>query len=129
MEIEITESQRIGRIFLREISEWVWQKHCFGLMIDEDPPLKEIEKELMMFEISDIEYDFGILTIKLGRPGILIGVKGSTLSEIEDWLKKRVTNYKLKRIKIVEDRYKLKDDLLGSIISYHYATMPNDSWW
>jgi len=123
----LTEEQAVGRLFLREYSDFVWKNHTEALMIDESPPLKEIRDELECARISDIWYKDKFVYIQLNRPGILIGVKGSNIDKIDkvfkDWANR--VNIPYKGIKLKEDMYPLSDDLMNCLISFSYSMDPD----
>jgi len=112
----------VGRMMLNEISNCVWEQHTNHLFIDEKPDTAEIERELMYYGIHEAWYnpEDSKLHLLLSRPGVLIGVKGSNLdiitNHLKAWAKKN--KLKFKGIKIIEDRYPIKDDILSSVISY-----------
>ena len=120
----------MGRVFLKLISDIIFKKHSDTLMMDEDPPLDKIVYELNAYEISDIFFNntTGELTIVSGRPGIIIGARGHNLEFLEERLKfyGEKENLKLKRIKLVEDKYPIKNDLLYSINSYSLMRSPEE---
>ena len=119
----ITEKQVIGRLFLREFSDYIFEKmwdHS-GRMIDEDPPINDIVKSLKSYQITDIWYeDNNKVYVKLVSPGILIGEKGKHLEEIEEMWKTfaEKVNIPFKGIKIVEDKSPLDDCLLYAVRRY-----------
>jgi hypothetical protein len=118
---EIGVEKAVGRIFLRELSNFVWEKYDDRL-VDERPKFKEIEKELSDYGITDMTYNVStqILTINSFRPGVLIGVRGSNIDQIDKHFKKYAAknNIPYKTLKLNEDKCPFQDDLMYSIISY-----------
>jgi len=131
MNNELTASQEMGRRFLQTISDFIWHKHTESQMIDEEPPFKKIREELLAYKITDIDFDSdeGILYIKLARPGVFIGVKGENVNAITEFIKKRMAKTNFGRIKLIEDRKPIEDDLLSSLYSYQLMTEMNEDWW
>jgi predicted metal-dependent RNase len=113
---ELTPESAVGREFLKELSNYIWNKHCDNLFAYEDPPLNEINKHLLDYSITDIYYDFETqeLVIWTNRPGIMIGVRGSEYEALNNHLKKwsSEVNLSFKKIKLKEDIYPLVNDLL-----------------
>jgi len=119
----LTLDQVIGRFLIREYSDWVFKKHTEHLLIDEKVSVTNISKELLEKEISNIEYSFRnkIVTITLGRPGLLIGKGGSYLSQVEkvfkEWGDK--FNIEIDNIKLIEEQYPFRNDLFHSIDTFY----------
>ena len=131
MENGLSEQEAIGRLFLREYSDFVFFQDKFqGYCVDEHPPINEIIKDLEYAKITNIWYNEETkdVHIKMGRPGIFIGVKGENISKVEkhwkEWAIKM--NIPFKGIKIEEDRYTLEDDLKSSIINFSYSISDPD---
>jgi hypothetical protein len=66
---------------------------------------------IKFLEIEDIEYDDGIVTISLQRPGLIIGKKGENIDALLEYLKRSVpmeyggsVPLKIEKIKIVETK-------------------------
>jgi ribosomal protein S3 len=114
VECPSNESIEIGRIFLREISRFIFEKYNDGL-VDEPPNLEAIHKELEGYGISLVFYNIvtSELVIYSSRPGILIGVRGKNIREIENNLKifAKKENIKFEGIKLKEDKNPIKYDI------------------
>lgn len=113
-----------GRFFLRQLSDYVWDKYDDSL-VDEAPKLEEISEELQSYGITDIKYDIetGIVTLWSTRPGRIIGTKGDNINRIIEHFRKvaKKNAIKFKTIRLEEDKTPLTDDLFSSIFSYQTA--------
>jgi hypothetical protein len=111
----------IGRLFLRQLSDFVWEKYDDRL-VDEPADVPKITKELKDYGITDMTFDLETnqLIITSKRPGILIGVRGSNIKAIEDNFRIFAEKYGIvfEGIKLLEDFFPFDDDLMYSIRLY-----------
>jgi ribosomal protein S3 len=108
------------------IGQYVWEKHTDSALIDEvSDKIPDYFKELEYYDITNVLYDeiTGVVTIWTGRPGIIIGVKGSNIAAMETKMKfwSNKEGLRFEKLKLHEDNYSLKQDLYES--SNLYAAM------
>lgn len=126
----LDEAHKLGRFFLRDLSDMVFDEIMGGNFADEDDErIPLVERELTSYGISNIYYKNKQIHVVLGRPGVFIGPKGTTIDKIQKrWValanKNDIEIDQKKPIEIHEDRRPLTEDLLYSVISYYYATNP-----
>ena len=91
----------------------------YNNFISKNKDREEVEdktaKHIQMLGITSLSHKRNVITVKLNRPGILIGSKGFTYDFILEHLRETF-NKKLKKIEIVEDN--LIRNLYGFALSY-----------
>jgi len=116
---KLSPGESLGRLFLRKLSQYTFEKYATGLLFDEEPDLVAIHNELNAYRITHVEYEFTSrkVILKMVRPGVFIGVKGSNFEAIHQVWKDYAFELDLPfdGIKIVEDTMSLDDDLHCSV--------------
>jgi hypothetical protein len=107
---------RDGRRIFGKVSKQIYDDYIYSELPSDDGDSEQILKffkEMLYYKISEIFFVDGYLCIKLGRPGVFIGVKGENFDKYnaiaKDFCKK--TGEKYKSIQLIEDRDPLQDAL------------------
>jgi len=118
LEDGLTEEEVIGRMFLRQLSNFIWNKHNEGNLVDE-LYFKEVKQELENYRITYVSYNNETqkFILKSARPGVIIGVRGSNIDKIDkhlfNWAKEEKIPYS--GIALKEDRNPLENDINYSL--------------
>jgi RimJ/RimL family protein N-acetyltransferase len=114
--------QRLGRMFAAELGNFIWEVEA-----KQDP--QKFVRCIEIYGITDVWYDPTLLKVVIltRHPGVLIGVKGATLEEIQYRFRKYAARQGIALearsccIKLIEDTESIYDALTQPLVAYNYG--------